>query len=106
METRTLDSMTAALDLIDRTAGRIFGAEFEKADGSIRTGAFRVEFNWTRTTDNEKLTREYQREVNANVKVLDANVARERGAKAAIRSIRLDRLRSITFAGVRYVASY
>lgn len=106
MEQRTLDSIDAALDLIDRTAGKIFGAEFTKADGSLRTGSFRIEFNWTRTTDNEKLTRQYQRAANLNVKVLDTNIAREKGPKAAIRSIKLERLRSITFNGVRYVAGY
>ena len=96
------DKIHRAMTLIDSTKGKVFGATFIKKDGSIRYGSFRTEYNWERKTDNQKLTRQYAREVHAIIKVVDMSIARKLGKEYAIRSIPLDRLISLTIDGITY----
>ena len=96
------DKIHRAMTLIDSTQGKVFGATFRKKDGTIRSGSFRTEYNWERKTDNQKLTRQYAREVHAIIEVVDMSIARKLGKEYAIRSIPLDRLISLTIDGITY----
>ena len=83
---------TALIPSLDPTLASvgIFGAEFVKADGTIRTGSFRI-----RPPQEDGPGMAYSPTSRGNLIVWDMN-------KQGYRSIKVERLRSITAGGRRY----
>lgn len=82
------EMVRAARSLIGRS--RIFGAEFIKADGSVRTGSFRLGVKKGLAPGRPGMS--YNPESRGNLVVYDMN-------KQGYRTIKLQRLRKLTIQG-------